>query len=120
MSNKRDLKKFVRNTCGALAAEMLLARAAFAGIDRKETYNVISEIAELQTRTLSNMNFVFDKQAKEFETPAEYNKARHQYFTAAYNALLDKFDAAVLEIVKKMNALLPAEAKEAFKEAAAE
>ena len=29
MANKRELKKFIRNTCGALAAEIVLARAAF-------------------------------------------------------------------------------------------
>lgn len=27
MATKRELKKFIRNTCGALAAEILLARA---------------------------------------------------------------------------------------------
>ena len=35
MANKRDLKKYIRNTCGALAGEILLARAAFPAIERK-------------------------------------------------------------------------------------
>lgn len=120
MANKRQLKKFIRNTCGALAAEMLLARAAFPNIDRKETFNVISDAAALQTRTLSALNIVFDKDRKEFETEAAFRKARSRYYATAYDALLDKFDKSVVEIVKKMNAMLPEDVRKAFKEAAAE
>ena len=61
MANKREIKKFIRNTCGALAAEMLLARAAFPEIDRKETYEIITDIATLQTSALAKVGVTFDK-----------------------------------------------------------
>lgn len=44
MANKRQLKKFVRNTCGALASEIILARAAFPEIARKEVHDIVSDI----------------------------------------------------------------------------
>lgn len=53
MATKRQLKKAVRNTCGALAAEIIFARAAFPSIDRKNVLDIIVEIAGLQSDTLT-------------------------------------------------------------------
>ncbi|MDE6464834.1 MAG: hypothetical protein K2L16_09435 [Muribaculaceae bacterium] len=120
MATKRDLKKFIRNSCGALAAEMLMARAAFPEIDRKKTYEIIGDVAALQTRSLGRVNVSFDKDCKAFETPAAYRKARRAYYSAAYDKLVEEFDASMLEIVKKMNAALPENVRVLLKEAAAE
>ncbi len=120
MASKRDLKKFVRNTCGALAAEIIFARAAFPSINRKEVHDIVTEIARLQGETLSKASISFDKSPREFESHAAYNKARSAYYNTAYTKLLDNFDEAVLAIVKNMNAALPADVKAEIKKVAAE
>lgn len=120
MANKRDLKKYIRNTCGSLAGEILLARAAFPVIERKTVHDIINDIAVLQGTTLSKVSVSFDKKARDFAEAGEYRKARSEYYAKAYGSLIGEFDDAVLGIVKKMNAALPAEVREAIKEAAAE
>ena len=120
MATKREIKKFIRNTCGALAAEILLARAAFPSIERKAVHEVLIDAAALQNASLTKVSVSFDKRPSDFATKAEYNKARHTYFAEAYNRLLDEFDAGVCAIVKKMNAALPEEVRSTFKEAVSE
>ncbi len=120
MATKRQLKKFVRNTCGALAAEIILARAAFPQIERKCVHDIISDIARLQAETIAKVGITFDKTPRDYTIGAEYKKARRTYFNTAYTKLLDNFDGSVSEIVKKMNAALPSEVREEIKAAAAE
>lgn len=120
MATKRQLKKFVRNTCGALASEIILARVAFPSIERKQVHDIIAEIARLQGETLAKIGISFDKTPRDFADGSEYKKARRTYFNTAYTKLLHSFDASVGEMVKKMNAALPAEVREQIKKAAAE
>ena len=117
MANKRDLKKFIRNTCGALAVDMVLARDAFPQIDRKNVHNIVLDAARLQARTIRRVSIDFDRSLKDFADAKEYNKARSKYYREAYTKLLNDFDAEVEGIVKQMNAALPAEVKNAIKEA---
>lgn len=120
MATKRQLKKFVRNTCGALAAEIILARAAFPTIDRKQVHDIIAEIAAVQADTLSKAAITFDKSPRDFEDRSLYKKGRREYFSKAYTSLLDSFDASVDAILKKMNAALPEDVRAQIKVAAAE
>lgn len=117
MANKRELKKFIRNTCGALALDMVLARESFPAIDRKAVHDVVLEAARLQTRTLSRVSVEFDRTPAQFESKAAYNKARQAFYKEAYANLLADFEKAVKEIVGQMNAALPDEVRKAIKEA---
>ncbi len=120
MATKRDLKKFIHNTCGALAAEIILARAAFPSIERGKVYDIVSDIATLQANTLPKVSIAYDKKPADFENYAEYRKARHAYYATAYDHLLEDFDAQVAEIVSKMDAALPDVIRAAIKESLAE
>lgn len=120
MAKKRDLKKYIRNTCGALAGEICFARCAFPVIDRKTVYDILVEIAALQGKTISKVSVSFAKTPSDYLEKEVYKKERTAYYAKAYKSLLDEFDASVLEIVKKMNAALPAEVREKIKEAIAE
>ncbi len=111
MANKRELKKFVRNTCGALAAEILLARAAFPEIERKKVHDIVVDIAGLQSSTLAKVTIAYPG-------TAENNKQKSAYFRAAYKKLLADFQESVREIVAKMNAALPEGVRLKIKEAA--
>lgn len=120
MANKRDLKKFIRNTCGALAGEILLARAAFPEIDRKDVNKIICDIAALQSESLAkaSISFAGTTDNNEEGAKAKYRAAKSAYYRTAYTKLLDEFDAKVREIVKSMNASLPEGVRLAIKEAA--
>ena len=120
MSTKRQLKKFVRNTCGALAAEIILARAAFPSINRKDVHDIVAEIAGLQCTTLAKAGISYDKTPRDFESMHEYRKDRRKYFATAFSHLAEDFDKDVEAIVKKMNAALPEDVRKAIKEVAAE
>lgn len=120
MATKRELKKFIRNTCGAIAAEILFARAAFPAIERKAVHEVLFDAASLQGSALRKVSVSFDKCPSDFDTKAEYNKARNEYFRKAYKRLLEEFNAGVVELVKKMNAALPDNVRMTLKDAAAE
>lgn len=117
-SNKRLLKKEIRMICGALAGECVVAKITIPGIDPEELNQIIYELAGLQENALSRISFDFPQSPKSFENGHEYRKARKQYFAAAYRKLKGEFNAHIDAIVKKMNAALPAEQKEANKAAA--
>ena len=120
MATKRQLKKFVRNSCGALAAEIILARAAFPQIDRKQVHDIVADIAALQADTLVKAGISFDKTPRDFADGHAYRKARSEYFATAYGRLMENFDSRIGEILKSMNAALPEQVREQFKEVASE
>lgn len=120
MANKRDLKKFIRNTCGAMAAEIVLARAAFPEIPRKEVHDIVSDIARMQCTNLAKVSISFDKTPGDFDTIAEYHKAKRAYFNTAFNKLIDDFDGEVTEMVKRMNAALPEQVRSTIRKAVSE
>ena len=120
MANKRQLKKFIENTCGAVAAETVLSAAVFPEINRDAVNDIVNDALALQTQSLSRINVSFDKSERDFDNRAAYNKARHAYYTAAYKALLNEFDAKIVELVGKMNAALPQSVRDQLRKAAAE
>lgn len=113
MTNKRQLKKHVKYVCGELAAEILIARSLYDGFNDDAVSNIIAKIAELQVETLKNISFSFDKARRDYDNMHNYTKARAQYFGAAYNKLETTFNEKVSEIVKDMNAAMPASLRKA-------
>lgn len=118
MANKRILKKQIRYMCGDLAGECIIARSIVPGIDGNRMGEIVVKIARLQDATLRRASFSFDKSAADFENRHEYRKERRGYNARAFKTLINEFNHQVEEIVKEMNAALPAEQKEANKKAA--
>lgn len=118
MATKRELKKYIQNMCGALASEIVLARAAFPQIERKAVHDIVVDVARLQAETLAKTGISFDKAPRDYANRADYNKARRTYFNTAYNKLMDDFDAAVAKVIKKMNEALPDDVRATIKTAA--
>ena len=116
MANKRQLKKQIRYMCGDIAADVLIA----GRLEELNTENVakfINALANLQVQSLQNATFSFDKTRKDFENRALYNKARAKYFRQGYDKLRENIFTTINEIVKDINAALPAEVKAANVEA---
>lgn len=116
MANKRDLKKFIRNTCGALAAEIVLARAAFPEIPRREVHDIVSDIARMQCTSLAKVGISFDKTPGDFATVAEYHKAKRAYFSTAFGKLLGDFNDEVSGMVQRMNKALPEQVRQTIRD----
>lgn len=119
MANKRDLKKQIKNICGALASECALASQFVPGIDREKMNEIIGKIADLQVTTIERLGVAFDKSQRDFDNQVAYVKAKKEYFAKAYKALVEGFNKQAEEIVGEMNAVLPQAQKDANKEAAA-
>ena len=118
MANKRDIKKQIHAICGELALNCIVTRDCIKGIDQSKMDDVIVKIARLQSHALQNLTFNFDKVRADFPGKAEYNKASHKYFKAAYKSFTSEFNKSIQEIVNDINALLPHAQKELNKEAA--
>ena len=117
MANKRDLKKQIKIICEDIATECMFAADYVKDVDAETMYGIVGKIANLHQTALSHASFAFDKVPADFESMREYHKARASYFKKAYSSLRDKFNSHVQDIVKKMNAALPAQVKEANKKA---
>lgn len=119
MSNRRELKKYVKTVCGELSGACIEMYIMFPDqIKREDVENLVCEAAGLQVETISKINIVFDKSRK--DDLAGYAKARRLYFREAFSTLVREFNTHVNEIVKKMNELLPEGARAAFVKAEAE
>lgn len=118
MANKRDLKKYIKYTCGDIAGECIFANLYFEGVNHDKIAEIIVKAATLQTTTIDKVSVTFDKTPKSFGgNNFEYRKARAAYFKTCYKALKDEMNATINEIVKEMNAALSKEQKEANKAA---
>lgn len=104
MANKRQLKKYIHNVCGDLAAEIISAYHCFDGVQSDKVGEIVGAIAELQCNSLAKVSVAHDK--KKGSAHAEYK------------ALVEEFNKEVVRIVAMMNAALPEEAHKEMKEAA--
>lgn len=113
MASKRDLKKQIKYACGDIAAECIIARDIIDN-DVEKWNDLVLRIASLQYDSLKNCSFAFDKSRRELGSKA-FNTAHKQYCAKAFAKLREDFNNEVAEIVKEMNALLPADMKAANK-----
>lgn len=115
MASKRQLKKRISYVCGELAAEILLAAHFSDKADRESINKIVGEIAALQIHARERVSVSFDKKPRDFaEGRDKYNKARRVYFKKAFASLRAEFGKKVLDIVKDMNAAIPAEDRKKF------
>ncbi len=111
MANKRALKKRIQQVCGEAAVEVLM------NLPEDLARKTVIKLASLQSHSLANVTFGFDRSHADFESGKEYNKARNKYTRAAYAKLHTDFTAELNKIVAEINAALTAEQREANKAA---
>ena len=108
-TSRKTLKKHIGYTCGELAAATLFMRDFMEGVDFAAATKIVGQIADLQSTTIKQCSFSFDKAQRDFASHREYRAALHAYRKAAYKHICTEFDHKVMEIVKEMNALMPAD-----------
>lgn len=109
MANKRQIKKRVQYVCGQMAAEILLAQMIVKGLEADAVNTIVCNIAALQSTTISHVGVAFDKVPRDFDNRSLYLKARRAYFRAAFRHLKEEFTANATELLKQMNAAVPAD-----------
>lgn len=107
MASKRILKKQVKYICGDVALECAFALQTIPNIDKQIISDTITDVARLQTETLSKISFAFDKAALDYENKSSYNKEKSDYYRQAFTRLRVEFNEHLLKIVEKMNSALP-------------
>lgn len=114
-TNKRVLKKEIRRICGSLAGECVVAKLTIPGVNPEAFNKIIYHLADLQQSAIRLISVDFPQSPKDFANNGEYLKARRDYYKKSFGTLKANFNKRVAELVKEMNAALPAEAKEANK-----
>ena len=118
MANKRILKKQIRNVCGDVASECIIASEMIPEADTDALTKIVIKLAYMQQENIANVSFSFDKKPSDFETRSRYNKAKTQYYHKAFNSLKEHFNNQLNEIVNDMNKTLTPEQREINKSAA--
>lgn len=114
-ANKRLLKKEIRNICGALAGECVIAKLTIPGVNVEEFNKIIYQLADLQESAIRLVSIDFPQTPSSFNTPKEYVDARRAYYKESFTKLKLDFNARIVEIVKAMNKALPEDQKAANK-----
>lgn len=107
MANKRRLKKNIHAICGDIASECAITATYIPGSDIDKLSQTIVKVAALQSEALERASVAFDHKPSDFDSKADYNKARRIYFRKAYNAFSESFEKEVVEILHELNTALP-------------
>lgn len=97
MSNKRSIKKNIHRICGEAAIDVLM------NLPSDKAREIVIKIAELQTTSLANMSFDFDRSRRDFPNGRMYNQARRHYNRQAIKKLNTEFNNALKRIVEQLN-----------------
>ena len=106
--NRRTLKKNIRYICGDVVSQCLFATHCLPGAKIEEFNDIILKTAHLQTSSLRRTSVTFDKTPKDFDSRAQYNKARREYYSKAFKSLEKEFNKELQDFVGDMNKALPA------------
>lgn len=120
MANKRDFKKYA-DAVGASACEaMMNTYYAVEGVDKNVISEAIEQVLCAVASARSNADITFDKGVKAFASPAEYSKAKKEFYKKLFVKINADFASNLDKAIKTFNAAIPAEAKEELKKAVAE
>lgn len=103
MSNLRQVKKNIRNLCGDIASECVIASSFYPSVDDAKLADVVYGAAALQTKSIRKLSVCFDKTPRDFENKAAYNKARRKYYREAIAALDSLFFKEAEGLVAQLN-----------------
>lgn len=110
MASKRDLKKQIRYVCSETALTLLFSKSIVKENQQADVDKLIVEVAKLQRLGLEHLNFIFDKQPKDFANRAEYRKALKAYNHKAYTSFINEFNKRLKEILEELSKLTKPEA----------
>lgn len=107
MANKREFKKSVDALSAALVDEMMASYYNEKDADREKISQAITKIVGAMGKAKSDAAKLFGKGVKEFESLAEYNKAKARHTKEKYNAAIASYNEALSEALKAYNEGMP-------------
>lgn len=110
MANLRNFKNNIREICGDLAADTLIAATIYGNqIDTARLNDILNELAALQEDTIALTKLSFDRSESAFENRGEYRKERRKYYKMAFAKLEKEFLDRAIEISKQIAGAIPAQ-----------
>ena len=97
MTNKRTLKKHIKQICGAAAVQVV------SELPIELARKIVIDLARLQSATVNRVTFSFDRVKKDFENQRDYHSAHRNYTKQAYNTLIKDFNESLKGIVNEIN-----------------
>ena len=110
MGNLRRLKKNIKNLCGDIASECIIAGTFYKDADEKKLADVVYKAAKLQTESIKKVSINFDKTPRDFPNRAAYRKARTKYFKKAFSSLDTLFFKEADGMIAELNQAVKREA----------
>lgn len=111
MANKRQLKKNIHRACNDVAFACFITECSVMDINEEALGNLLCQVDQLESKSVKNITFSFDKTPCDFENKKEYHKARRAYYAAAYKKLCAEFTQHLQKIVDELNKHLAVQAK---------
>lgn len=111
MANKRQLKKYLKNTAANIAGETVFIINYFENVDEAKANDIIDRTLQLLTEKVAEASVSFDKTyAISFNKDRKaYRKEKVAYFKQCYKKLVADYNEGVKAILKDMNALITPE-----------
>ncbi len=112
MANKRDFKKYVTAVGAGVSEDMMIIYYCNEGMDKAVVDNCVGQVLVAVTKAVSEANVFFDKGARAFEDRKAYGKAKREFFKALFMKIATDFTAAIEAALKEFNAAIPQKVKD--------
>ena len=108
MASKRDLKKAIRRSCGALAGECVIMQAHLADqTDPEKWDDLIIESAMIQVDAVRAISAPCPEKRRQHANPHAYKKARRAFVRTSVADIKQHMVERMQQVVKQMNELAP-------------
>lgn len=107
MANKRELKKSLEALSSALVNEMMASYYNSQDADREKINDAIRTIADAMVKAKHDTNVLFDKGVKDFDSLADYNKAKSEFTKKKYADAIAGYNEALEKALKAYNEAMP-------------
>lgn len=115
MANKRDFRKYVTTVVNNICQDMMIAYYNIDNANKTAIDDAVIEVLKAGELALSHSNVMFDKTAKAYSNKREYNTEKAKFNRALYSRINKEFFENLNLGLKKFNAAIPQEVKEANK-----
>lgn len=107
MSNKREFKKSVDALSSAIVNEMMASYYNVKEADTDKISAAIAKIVSAMAKARKETNKLFGKGEKDFDSLAEYNKAKAAFNKEKYKNAIGEYNKALGEALKDYNEGMP-------------
>lgn len=105
--NKRQYKKAIDALGTGMCVEIFNIGVSTKGADSAKINEAINIVWSAMDATKHGANLFFPRKEREFDDRAAYNRARNEFYRAAFARLNSEFETQIDEALKLVNAAAP-------------